>query len=203
MIARRLAAALLSASLLSPPLRRVASALEPRQALEPLLPQSARQQISDAIPLKSMRGVWRLRETRGDGGPRLEGKLMFTGAADLVTDSTNRNGAVVYTPADGGASASGVWVLKTAGFGRDAMGRGVVEVKAAWKLRRDGGKYVYSGRVRVPYEYMAFCEGDVKLLGGADGRDERLVGGFEAELLRPLSAEEENAASAPTPVTLR
>eukprot|EP00965_Chrysotila_dentata_P172819 5702758-Pleurochrysis_carterae.AAC.1 len=167
-----------------------------------LQPQFYADQLSDAIPLKTMRGVWRLREFRNNGD-RLTGMLTCTGSVE-----NPNKGELFYESGDQSSTAKGVWLLKPNGFGRDLSGKGIIELNARWKLRRPDGAYVYSGRVRVPSftgrRPDATIEGNVLKLEGKDGRSERKVGEFEADLQRLLTASDELAGrSTPVPVLTR
>ena len=149
----------------------------------PLEPASFQQQVSDAQPLKHMRGRWRVRERLDDTGSA-EGLLTFTGQLDRP-----EQGEVVLSGA--AAAARGRWLLKPDGFGRDAEGRGIIQVKAAWKMRRGDRSYIYSGRVVVPSFTGArpdasIVEGCIdELVDKRSGRT-RKVGDFQAELLQLL-----------------
>lgn len=156
--------------------------------------QTYQQQLSDAIRIKSMRGVWELRETDSTGRVR-EGRLIFRGA------ETEQRGRVTYE--GDAAPGRGPWILKADGFGSNPTGRGgIIEQKALWKLRRgDEGTFTYSGRLNVP-SYTgdkpdATIGGQVVQLingGKPKGGTEKVVGKFEASLRRLLTAEDERAA---------
>ena len=92
------------------------------------------QQVSDAITIQSMRGVWQLREEFRGQPDAFVGKLYFRGA------TTEERGGVAYE--GDAANGRGPWVIKPDGFGRSPTGvGGAIERKALWKLRRrdDGG----------------------------------------------------------------
>ena len=156
--------------------------------------QAYTQQISDAISIKTLRGVWSLRETRG----ALEetGELLFRGS------DMEERGRVAYSGQ--AASGSGPWIIKADGFGRSPTGNGgVIEQKALWKLRRGAeGQFQYAGRINVAGRKNglpdATIEGDiVELVNGGKpkGGSERKVGQFRARLERMLTAEEESATA--------
>ncbi len=160
------------------------------------------QQVSDAITIKSMRGVWAMREYDKSNLLIASGTLTFRGS-----DSTPDKGTVVYEGE--AASGRGPWLLKADGFGRNQMGKGgVIEQKALWKLRRPAasggtfsGTFTYEGRVNVPsYTGLrpdATVEGPiVELINGGKpkGGSERRVGRYEASLLRLLTDEDEQAS---------
>lgn len=151
------------------------------------------QQISDAIRIKSMRGVWELRETDSGGKARV-GRLVFRGA------ETEQRGRVTYE--GDAARGRGPWILKSDGFGSNPTGTGgIIEQKALWKLRRgDEGTFTYTSRVNVP-SYTgnmpdAIMSGQVVQLingGKPKGGTEKVVGKFEASLQRLLTADDERA----------
>jgi hypothetical protein len=165
--------------------------------------QSFSQQVADAITIKSMRGVWSVREYDQSSKLIATGTLTFRGA-----DSSPDKGTVVYIGE--AASGRGPWLLKADGFGRNPMGPGgVIEQKALWKLRRPAtsaglfaGTFTYEGRVKVPsytsWRPDATVEGPIVELvngGNTKGGYERRVGRYEATLLRLLTEEEEKASS--------
>ena len=163
--------------------------------------QNFQQQISDAISIKTMRGVWTLRETFSSSlstsSSPVTGSVTFRGAL------TEGKGTCTYE--GGGPSGRGPWIIKSDGFGRLPTGKGgMIEQKALWKLRRGSeGTFQYSGRVRVVgYAVDGFpdasIEGDlIQLINGGKpkGGSERKVGTFYAKLERPLNPEEEQAAT--------
>ena len=106
--------------------------------------QSFRQQVSDAISIRSMRGVWSLREISSSGSVKT-GTMTFRGAV------TEDKGSVSYT--GDAVSGRGPWIIKPDGFGRNPNAKGgMIEQKAIWKLRRSGeggGTYTYAGRIDV------------------------------------------------------
>jgi hypothetical protein len=202
-VASRRAAATLIASALtirSPPVGRAAVERSEQQSIERALYsapppdiQSNTKQLSDAIPLKTMRGVWRLREYGQGNQLTAEGLLTFRGA-----DSSPDRGTVTY---DGDAGAGrGPWLLKADGFGRSQTGKGgIIVQKALWKLRRRGiGTFTYAGRASIP-SYTgdlpdAIIGGPIiELVNGGKpkGGSEKEVGRFEASLLRCLTDAEE------------
>ena len=150
------------------------------------------QQVSDAIRIKTMRGVWQLREYPKDSGAATHGTVTFQGS------TLEARGRAVY---EGEApSGRGPWIIKSDGFGRNPEGTGgIIEQKALWKLRRgDAGTFTYAGRVAVPSftgdRPDAFISGDIIQLidgGRPKGGSERVVGRFEATLLRLLTSEDE------------
>lgn len=151
-----------------------------------LQPQSYRQQLADAIPLKTMRGVWSVRETFLDGAEPVSGTATFTGQLD-----NDGAGEVLWAGAAG--QARGRWLLKPDGFGRDADGKGIIQTKAAWKLRRAGGgsALIYSGRVLVPSRTgrrpdAVILDGCIDELVDKRSGATRKVGDFEASLLQLL-----------------
>ena len=87
------------------------------------------QQVSDAIRIKTMRGVWQLREYPKGGGAATQGTVTFQGS------TLEARGRAVY---EGEApSGRGPWIIKSDGFGRNPEGTGgIIEQKALWKLRR-------------------------------------------------------------------
>lgn len=153
------------------------------------------QQVSEAITIQSMRGIWSLQETIG--GQRTIGRLIFRGA------EFEERGTVSY---DGSAGAGrGPWIIKADGFGRSPRGvGGAIERKALWKLRRGSlGTYTYAGRVNV-LRYLAdgmpdaYIEGDIIELikgGKPKGGSERKAGSFRAVLERRLTNAEEEAST--------
>lgn len=168
-----------------------------RQLYAPPPPvQSFSQQLSDAQPFKTMRGVWELRELDMQGRPGLTGQLIFRGAGGELAE----RGSVVFS--SGEISARGVWILKADGFGRSQTGKGgVIEKKAIWKLRRAEGTYTYAGRVNVPsfngQRPDAVIEGPVVQLingGKPKGGSEKQVGRFQAKLIDLLTEADEEAA---------
>jgi hypothetical protein len=208
LISRRMLVSVLPALLPAKPHKALAIEVQQRSEQERLarqlyapLPavQAYTQQISDAISIKSLRGVWSLRETRG--ALKETGELVFRGSA------MEERGRVTY--AGQAASGSGPWIIKADGFGRSPTGDGgVIEQKALWKLRRGaGGQFQYAGRVNVAGRTNglpdATIEGDIIELvdgGKPKGGSERKVGQFRARLERMLTAEEESAASESGPV---
>lgn len=210
-LARRAVARLLAAALVvrhaPTPAPALAIGVQPRSEQETLertlysaAPpeiQTYSQQLGDAILVKSMRGVWRIREYGPDGTLTASGTLTFRGA-----DSSPDKGQVVYTGE--ASSGRGPWILKPDGFGRSPTGKGgIIEQKALWKLRRGAqGTLVYAGRVSVSNfvgdRPDAVVRGPVvQLINGGipKGDTEKTVGRFEAELLRFLIAGEELAAA--------
>ena len=155
------------------------------------------QQVSDAITIQSMRGVWQLREEFRGQPDAFVGKLYFRGAA------TEERGGVAYEGE--AANGRGPWVIKPDGFGRSPTGvGGAIERKALWKLRRGAsGTFTYAGRVNVAgYDNTgladAAVDGDiVELINGGKpkGGSERIVGKFRATLLRRLTESEEAAST--------
>jgi hypothetical protein len=200
------------------PVRSEQEMLE-RQLYSPAPPttQSYGQQLSDAIPIKSMRGVWSVRE-KFDGRPAYFGILTFRGP---TTATTEDKGQVVYS----GEATEGLgpWIIKSDGFGRDPENKGgIIEMKALWKLRRrpiDGGgggvagTYTYSGRIKVNRRAEnrdrlpdASIEGDIiELINGGKpkGGSERKVGTFNAVLERQLTTAEDEASGAPEALLMR
>lgn len=167
-----------------------------QQQLYAPLPEVQRQgsQVRDAIRIKTMRGVWQLREYPKDGGAGkfTEGNVTFQGS------TLEARGRAVY--AGEAAAGRGPWIIKSDGFGPNPEGAGgIIEQKALWKLRRgEAGTFTYAGRVAVPSftgsRPNAFISGDVIQLidgGRPKGGSERAVGRFEAKLLRLLTAEDE------------
>ena len=162
--------------------------------------QNYAQQLSDAQPFKTMRGVWRLREFNNQGNEIRTGTLTFRGAGGDVAEK----GSVVYEgDASGSAQGRGPWVLKADGFGRSQTGvGGIIEKKALWKLRRAGeGTFTFAGRVNVPSfsgaRPDAKIKGDIVQLingGNTKGGSEKQVGRFEAELVALLTAADEEAS---------
>lgn len=159
--------------------------------------QSFQQQLSDAQPFKTMRGVWRLREYDQRGREVASGVLTFRGAGGDVAE----RGSVVYE--GDAAPGRGPWILKADGFGRSQTGvGGIIEKKALWKLRRGAvGTFTYSGRINVPsftgQRPDAVISGQIVQLvngGKPKGGSEISVGRFEAELTRDLTMAEESAA---------
>lgn len=158
--------------------------------------KSYSQQLSDAQPIKTMRGVWHLQEYNLEGKLVSDGTLTFRGS-----DSEPERGQVTY---EGNAGAGrGPWILKADGFGRSQTGvGGIIEKKALWKLRRGTeGTFTYAGRINVPSftgtRPDATIEGPVVQLingGKPKGGSEKKVGRFEANLERFLVAAEEDAA---------
>lgn len=166
--------------------------------------QPFRQQLSDAIPVKTLRGVWSLREYDANGRLCAEGRLTFRGA------ETEDRGQVVYEGDqvlyEGGqsvryrTSGRGPWILKPDGFGRNPNGQGgIIESKALFKLRRGAqGTYTFASRVSVRAGSPFSVEGDVVQLingGKPKGGSERKVGRFVGEFERALSPAEEVAAT--------
>eukprot|EP00966_Prymnesium_polylepis_P333610 7389060-Prymnesium_polylepis.1 len=78
--------------------------------------KSYAQQLSDAQPFKTMRGVWQLREFNQQGKEVASGTLTFRGAGGAIAEK----GSVVYE-GEGGAGR-GPWLLKADGFGRSQTG---------------------------------------------------------------------------------
>jgi hypothetical protein len=155
---------------------------------------SYRQQVSDAITIKSMRGVWQLQETFTGGGTR-SGTLLFRGAETEVRGTVSYSGEA--------ASGRGPWILKSDGFGRSPTGKGgAIEQKVLWKLRRGaGGTFTYAARVNVASYGPdglpdASVDGEIiELVNGGKpkGGYEKKVGTFRAVLKRQLRPEEEEA----------
>lgn len=169
-----------------------------RQIYSPLPQiQSYGQQLSDAQPIKTMRGIWQLREYDKHGKLLNSGSLTFRGPGGELAE----RGTVTYT--GDGAAGRGPWILKPDGFGRSSTGMGaIIEKKAVWKLRRGSeGSYAFAGRVNVPsftgIMPNAVVEGPIiKLINGGlpKGGTEVQVGRFQAELRQLLSAEDEEAS---------
>ena len=177
--------------------------------------QSQQQQIGDAISIKTMRGVWSLRETYLDKSrPASEGQVTFVGALYEGKGVLSYAGQAEQQQQGGGPqqerrqqSGRGPWIIKSDGFGRSPAGRkgGMIEQKALFKIRKAGvGTFTYAGRINVvAYDELtgfpdASIDGDlVQLINGGKpkGGSERKVGSFHAELLRPLTADEEQAST--------
>ena len=88
-------------------------------------PTTLGEQMRSAIPIKTVRGTWKLRESASAGGaPPRRGVLTFRG----FIDQPNR-GVVEYVDSDG-ATAKGRWVVKPFRITR---------LVAEWNLRFDGG----------------------------------------------------------------
>ena len=215
LLARRAALGSLLAASLSPGIKSYVCAVEPPvRTSEEILQRalyaapaptvaSNQQQLSDAITIRSMRGVWALQEYGLDGKLIASGTIIFRGA-----DSSPDKGQVAYVGE--AAAGRGPWLLKADGFGRSKTGRGgVIEQKALFKLRRppaDGAKFAgtftYEGRVNVP-SYTgpkpdATLAGPITELingGKPKGGSERRVGRYEAQLLRLLSDDDESTAA--------
>lgn len=156
--------------------------------------QSYASQVDAAISIKSMRGVWILKESYDDRNKvGTTGRLFFRGA------EMEQKGTVAYEGEN--TAGRGPWIIKPDGFGRSPRGvGGVIEQKALWKLRRSGaGVFTYAGRVNVGASRMdARVEGDIiELLNGGKpkGGSERRVGTFVATLERKLTAAEETAST--------
>jgi len=154
--------------------------------------QSFTAQVSDAISIRTMRGVWTLKESY-TAGSTTTGRLIFRGA-----DAADR-GTVAYE--GDGANGRGPWIIKSDGFGRSPRGQGgIIEQKGLWKLRRgSAGTFAYAGRINVGASPLdAVIKGDiVQLINGGKpkGGSEKKVGKFEATLERKLNADEETAAT--------
>ena len=155
--------------------------------------QSFSTQVSDAISIKTMRGVWSFKETYSSGATTT-GQLIFRGA-----DASDR-GTVTYE-SEGAKSGRGPWIIKSDGFGRNPRGQGgIIEQKGLWKLRRgSAGTFAYAGRINVGASPLdAVVKGDIVQLidgGKPKGGSEKKVGKFEASLQRKLNAGEETAAT--------
>jgi len=221
LVARRTAVALVTAALSSSLQPRVARALEVQERSEQEvieralyaapLPEisSYQQQVSDAITIQSMRGVWTLREYFSAAGSlpaaSASGVLTFRGAEFEERGSVSYSGDSLSA----GQNGRGPWIIKADGFGRSPAGKrgGAIERKALWKLRRRSSAseparaFTYAGRINVA-SYApdglpdARIEGEIiELFGGGKpkGGSERAVGKFQATLERRLTAEEEAA----------
>ena len=83
------------------------------------------QQVSDAITIQSMKGVWALQESFRTA--KVAGTLTFQGAVG------EEKGTVAY---DGDAARGrGPWIIKADGFGRSPRGvGGAIERKALWSV---------------------------------------------------------------------
>ena len=193
-------ALLATAALLAAPAERSAGITVPERppSLAPLLygqaplePQPYAQQVADAMPLKTMRGVWSVRE-RYDGSATRAATANITFRGPV---SSPNKGEVLWVSTDGAEEqrqARGLYLLRPDGFGRDASGKGIIIMKASWKLKRAEGPYIYSARIEVPrvgadgLPEAKITEGSIELLvDKVSGRTRRL-GSFEAELSSPL-----------------
>ena len=204
--ASRRAAVLLAAAATTTttPLRLAAITVQERSAQEilerqlygapPPTVRTFEQQVGDAISIRSIKGVWSLRESRGRAATT--GKLTFRGAEIEDKGSCTYSGEA--------ASGRGPWIIKSDGFGRNPQGDGGrIEMKALWKLKRaaEGTSYAYAGRITVGDRSNgvpdAYIEGDiVELVKGGKtkpGGSERKVGTFRADLERLLTPDEELA----------
>ena len=158
--------------------------------------QSYQKQLSDAIPVKTLRGEWELLEYDINGRQQAAGTITFRGSP-----STPDKGSVVYSGE--AAPGRGPWILKSDGFGRSVTGNGgIIESKGVWKLRRGmAGTFTYEGRVTVTsydsdnYPVMRIEGPVVELVNGGKpkGGSERKVGRFVAKFIRRLNGWEEDA----------
>ncbi|CAM9517438.1 unnamed protein product, partial [Discosporangium mesarthrocarpum] len=151
-------------------------------ALDALEPQFYGDQLRMATPVRSVRGLWRVREARR-GGKVCKGRLIFRGFEGEL------KGAVEYMGCDG-RQGKGRWILKPG-----AITGGRINLSARWKINfPDGTAMLYRGDVTMddtqdtPLSVPnAHIHGE--LLEPVTGRSgtltERLVGDFEADLLEP------------------
>ncbi|KAG5188294.1 hypothetical protein JKP88DRAFT_206701 [Tribonema minus] len=169
-----------------------AAVLQQRQqahaALEPLPPpKSYTQQIVDAIPIKTIRGVWRIREIR-EGESLCKGKLTFKGFVDEPG-----KGTVEYVSSDGEREGKGYWLLKPG-----SITAGKILFSARWKVtyKGGGGSFLYRGDVVLDSTETLHAAGNphpdahirgevLKPFKGRTGSlQEKHIGEFEADLLQ-------------------
>ena len=156
-------------------------------------PTTLGEQMRSAIPIKTVRGTWRLRESGYARAPayypkKARGVLTFRG----FVDQPNR-GIVEYTDGDG-ATAKGRWVIKP---------YRITRLVAEWNLRFDGGapsrageRHQYRGFVSVDRSFGgerpdAQIVGDVVDLEDSKYglRRETRIGTFEADLIELFDSE--------------
>ena len=108
-------------------------------------------QVSDAMPLKTMRGVWRYKEKRE--GQVCNARLVFEGKDDEPNRGEVRLenlGGHCYDAVAPAKGIRGKWLMKPAKFeGRPSAGGGTIgtiQFNARWKLRSQVGSQVWGWR---------------------------------------------------------
>ena len=83
-------------------------------------PQYYLQQVQDAMPLKTMRGVWRFKEKREGrtctGRLTFQGKLDEPNRGDVVYENLEGGAAMCYSPTPPAKAVKGKWLMKPAKF---------------------------------------------------------------------------------------
>lgn len=159
---------------------RVASA-----ELEPVRPQSYLEQIEEAMPVKTIRGVWRIREYR-DGQPLCLGRVTFRGFVDQP------KGTVSYAGCND-SKGRGRWLLKPA-----RIENGTIRFSARWKINFADSEdsLIYRGDVQPGGNFAkaeaTITSGEIlKPVKGLTGNlTEKRVGVFEADLVQRIDDDE-------------
>eukprot|EP00802_Teleaulax_amphioxeia_P020573 Tamp_20865.p1 GENE.Tamp_20865~~Tamp_20865.p1 ORF type:complete len:273 (-),score=44.31 Tamp_20865:356-1099(-) len=171
-------------------------------------PQFYLQQVQDAMPLKTMRGVWRYKEQRE--GQTCAGRLVFEGKLDEPNRGDvlfeNLDGGSCYAPipsAEGKTRAiKGKWLMKPAKFERKGD-IGTIQFNARWKLRTAQGTYIFRGDISADPIKGSGAVPDASIRGEIlkekGSENYKKVGSFQGDLREFLSSgddEEENAVDA-------
>ncbi|EKU22417.1 hypothetical protein NGA_0427600 [Nannochloropsis gaditana CCMP526] len=156
------------------------------QASDQVITQSYIEQVRDAIPVKTIRGVWRIREYRDRDQPLCKGRIKMRG----FVEEPNK-GTLEYTGCNDG-KGKGNWLLKPA-----RIANGQIRFSARWKVRfSDGESLIYRGDVLAGGNYAkasaSITDGEIlKPFTGITGNlSEKKVGTFEADLIQVSDDEE-------------
>lgn len=149
-------------------------------ALDPIVSQTYMEQVRDAIPVKTIRGVWRIREYRDKStGTLCKGRLKMRG----FVEEPNK-GTLEYMGCND-SKGKGNWLLKPA-----RIANGQIRFSARWKVRfSDGESLIYRGDVLAGGNYAkataSIVDGDIlqPFTGITGNLSERKIGSFEADLI--------------------
>jgi len=159
------------------------------------------QQVQEAMPLKTMRGIWRFKEIRErqscTGKLVFEGKLDEPNRGDVIFLGTENLGtsSVCYTPRPPAQSVKGKWLMKPAKFEQKGD-IGTIQFNARWKLRTEQGTFIFRGDISAdPIEGTgavpeAIIKGEILKERGNERYEK--VGSFEGQLKEFLSDNENN-----------
>lgn len=163
-------------------------------------PQYYLQQVQDAMPLKTMRGVWRFKEKREGrtctGRLTFQGKLDEPNRGDVVYENLEGGAAMCYSPTPPAKAVKGKWLMKPAKFESKETGSGTtmgtIQFNARWKLRTAQGTFIYRGDISAdPIKGSgnvpdAVIKGEI--LKDKGNENYKRVGSFEGDLKEFLPA---------------
>jgi hypothetical protein len=168
---------------------------------EAMQPKFYLQQVQEAMPLKTMRGIWRFKENRErqscTGRLVFEGKLDEPNRGDVIFLGTENLGtsSVCFTPRPPAKSVKGKWLMKPAKFEQKGD-IGTIQFNARWKLRTEQGTFIFRGDISAdPIEGTgavpeAIIKGEILKERGNERYEK--VGSFEGQLKEFLSDNENN-----------